>query len=479
MKKLNLNIKINHKITIFSLATLLFIYLLYLSIPSLYNSGRVQKALSEEIMNEFDLNISLSSDISYRILPLPHFVIRDSKLYNFNSKVSKQLGEFKKLKVYIYQGNFFNKENIKIKKLAIEKGNFYLKKDDWPFFKKYLNKILSPKNISIKNSKLFYNDKKNNPVLIQAIKDLNLVYLKSVNENSLNLNGEIFKIPYKLEWSKNFTTENKFLKFNLNKIELDFINKNIIKDKKKINENIINILNSKFVTNYEIKDDIIFFKSDKSRIKNTPISFDGTIELKPFYLDLKVNAKKFDLKYFFKNSFWLNEIINSKFFENENFNGKILINSDKVRSNFFNDISLSLNFEEGNVNLNNSILSDGKIGTIKIFNSEFILKDGKVFVDTTTRLNVDNLNNFYKNFFIPKGKRKKFSFIDFKSEFDTLNGDFKIYKISFYDEKNKKINLQEIDEFIEMNIDKKFNYVNPIGFKNYFNKLLKIYYLDG
>ena len=82
MKKLNLNPKITNKIIFLSIATLVFFYLLYLSIPSLYNSGRVQKAISEEIMSEFDLNISLSSDISYRILPMPHFIIRDSKLFN-------------------------------------------------------------------------------------------------------------------------------------------------------------------------------------------------------------------------------------------------------------------------------------------------------------------------------------------------------------------------------------------------------------
>ena len=59
MKKLNFNLKINLKIVIFTFATLVFFYLLYLSIPSLYSSGRVQKVLSEELLSEFDLNISL------------------------------------------------------------------------------------------------------------------------------------------------------------------------------------------------------------------------------------------------------------------------------------------------------------------------------------------------------------------------------------------------------------------------------------
>ena len=79
MKKFNFNINpnfnINTKVIIFGVSTLIFIYLLYLSIPSLYKSGRVQKVLTQEILSEFDLNISLSPKITYRILPTPHFSI--------------------------------------------------------------------------------------------------------------------------------------------------------------------------------------------------------------------------------------------------------------------------------------------------------------------------------------------------------------------------------------------------------------------
>ena len=68
MKKFNFNFNpkfnINIKFVIFGISTLIFIYLLYLSIPSLYKSGRVQKVLSDEILSEFNLNISLSPDIT-------------------------------------------------------------------------------------------------------------------------------------------------------------------------------------------------------------------------------------------------------------------------------------------------------------------------------------------------------------------------------------------------------------------------------
>ena len=81
MKKYNFNFRYNHKIAIFSLSAVFFLYLLYLSIPSLYDTGRVQKVFNEKFLTDFNLNISLSTDISYRILPQPHFLIKDAKLF--------------------------------------------------------------------------------------------------------------------------------------------------------------------------------------------------------------------------------------------------------------------------------------------------------------------------------------------------------------------------------------------------------------
>ena len=115
MKKFNFNFNpkfnINTKFLIFGISIIIFVYLLYLSIPSLYKSGRVQKVLSDEILSEFNLNISLSPDITYRILPTPHFSIKDSKLFYSNSNINNEIGELKEIKIFISQSNFFNKDS--------------------------------------------------------------------------------------------------------------------------------------------------------------------------------------------------------------------------------------------------------------------------------------------------------------------------------------------------------------------------------
>ena len=69
-----------------SFISLLFIYLFYLLIPLLYDKTWLQTKIERKLLNEFVVNLSTSADISYRILPAPHFVIRDSKILVNNDK---------------------------------------------------------------------------------------------------------------------------------------------------------------------------------------------------------------------------------------------------------------------------------------------------------------------------------------------------------------------------------------------------------
>ena len=145
MKKINFNFRYNHKIGIFTLSSIFFLYLLYLSIPSLYDTGRVQKVFNDKFLTDFNLNISLSTDISYRILPQPHFLIKDAKLFYNKSKLPHEIGQIKELKIFISKKNFFTKKNVEILKVELNKSNFFLMKNDFIFFKKYLNKKFSKK----------------------------------------------------------------------------------------------------------------------------------------------------------------------------------------------------------------------------------------------------------------------------------------------------------------------------------------------
>ena len=97
----------------------MFFYLFYLSIPVLYDKTWVQNNIEKWLLKEFKLDFSISSDVSYRILPSPHFLIKDSKLFKNDNDKPNTLADIKNLKVFIGQGNFFDKDKIILKYVKI------------------------------------------------------------------------------------------------------------------------------------------------------------------------------------------------------------------------------------------------------------------------------------------------------------------------------------------------------------------------
>ena len=95
---------------IITVISILFAYIFYLLIPLLYDKNWVKNKIVSKLNTEFNISLSNSFDISYRILPKPHYLIKDTKT---------TLAEIKRLNVYIGQNNFFNKESTTINEVVI------------------------------------------------------------------------------------------------------------------------------------------------------------------------------------------------------------------------------------------------------------------------------------------------------------------------------------------------------------------------
>ena len=96
----------NLSLSVILFVSLLFLYLFYLSIPSLYDKGRLQKDLSTKLINEFYINFSISSEINYSILPSPYILIKNAKIFNDDVNNPKEIVQIKELKIFISQKNF-------------------------------------------------------------------------------------------------------------------------------------------------------------------------------------------------------------------------------------------------------------------------------------------------------------------------------------------------------------------------------------
>ena len=477
MKKINFNIRYNHKITIFGLSSLFFLYLLYLSLPSLYDTGRVQKVLDDKLLRDFNLNFSLSTDISYRILPQPHFFVKDAKLFYKKSKIPHEIGEIKELKIFISKKNFFNKKNLEILKVELNKSNFFLMKNDFIFFKKYLNKRFSKKKLIIKKSKFFLNDDKKNIIFIYTIGKTLFNYDLGEDINYLSTKGEIYKIPFKLNWSNNFKTKKKITKINTKKISIDSFNEaNFIEGKYEY-ENILDLFSSRFKTDYKFLDNSLVFKSKKSLIKSTPIKYNGSINFKPFNFQINIDSKKFNFSYLWKNLYLINELISTKLLLNQNLYGKINIFSEKITANkYFNKINIIINFKEGEINLNDTVLYSDRFGELSIYDSKLLSSVGETTLSAKLKLKIKNKNFFYSNFLIPKKNRKEINNLIFDVDFKLNDYSIIIKNIFFQEENSNKVkNFDVVDQIILNNKQNGYDYFNPILFRKFIKEIIVAY----
>ena len=97
------NFKLNYLIFFISLIS--FYYLIYLSFPGILHNKSDQNYLTDELKKQYGLEFSLTPEITYSILPKPHFQINDVIIFNNNNNFQKEIAQVKKLRVYLYQKN--------------------------------------------------------------------------------------------------------------------------------------------------------------------------------------------------------------------------------------------------------------------------------------------------------------------------------------------------------------------------------------
>jgi hypothetical protein len=254
----------------------LFLYLFYLSIPTLYDKTWVQKTIENKLLDEFKINFSISSDISYEILPSPHFTVKNAKIYK-DQESQNELSEIKKLKIFINQKKFFNKKNIEIKKVIISEANFLIYENDILFFSEFIKDNISKKKIFIKDSNLFFRNSVDKKLKsIAEIKNLRIflnqknffdkekvIFKKIViNDTNFSLNISDFKV---LNKNKNINFSNKKIHINNSNV---FFKDNI--------GDVISII--------KIKNGILFF--DEKKLLNL-FSLKGEVFNLPFTFDFK------------------------------------------------------------------------------------------------------------------------------------------------------------------------------------------------
>ena len=461
-----------NKVLIF-LISILFLYLFYLSIPSLYNKGKLQKDLSDKLLSEFKINFSISSEINYSILPSPHFLVENAKIFDDDQNLPKEISQIKKLKIFISQKKLFDQKNIIINKVLIQDANFSIQKKHLKFFNDYKVNKFSEKKLFIKKSNIFYKNKDNEAVALFLLQDLELSYDKKKSLNKIKSNGTVFNVPLTINWNKNFKDKKSFSLFKSKKLMLEMKNTSFTKGDNKIIENDILSLNNKISSIVELKKNSINFFSNKNKIKNNSLVYKGKINLEPFDFQLGIDLEKINIDKLLSPNFLFLELLKTDLLFNKNLSTSISLNSKKITKNkLFDSCKIIFNINNGKIDLNKSSLISKKIGSLNLSNSQIRLIDKKLKFRGSFNFDIKDQKEFYRIFLIPKVNRTSVQKIYFDLEADIFENRLKIYNFAI-NEKNSELN-DSIEIFLK-NYGKNIKIDNWIDLKNLTNLIFKSY----
>ena len=317
--------------------SLLFFYLFYLSIPVLYDKNWVQKNVENLLLEEFKTHFSFSSDISYRILPSPHYLVKDSKILKKDNK-TVSLATIKTLKVFISQKNFFDKKKLSLRYIILYNSDFTLLPNDLKLLRNNTNSKISNKKIEINKSNIFFKNDLDEIISIIKISQGLLFYDEENLLNLLNFKGEAFNKPFNFNYNRKFDSlGSEEISVIIKALKLDIFNiYNFEKNNTGKGKNIISFLNSKIDTNYKFENDIIIFKSTKSKIKKTKIIYNGELSIDPFGLNLNIDWNNHDIYKFFNHDSILNTLIKTKLLFNKNISVNVsLTTGPNLKDKFF------------------------------------------------------------------------------------------------------------------------------------------------
>ena len=408
---------------IITIIGILFIYIFYLLTPLLYDKKWVQNKIVSNLSTEFNINLSNSFDISYRILPKPHFLIKDTKT---------SFAEIKNLKIFISQNNFFNKDAIEIREVVIEEANFSLSNDNFNMLYKNSDDKFSKKKIKILNSNIFFKNIVKEVISIIKISRAFLFFDEKNLLNLFDLKGEIFNIPFQLKYQNILDVEKK-IEIKAPDLNLKVINKIFKTDENSSNSiNNILILSSSIKMRYNIKDQIIIFQSEDSRVSNSKLDYTGRLSINPFDLYFKVDVVDYKISNLFKSNSIIDEFIRSGLLFNENISVRTLINiKSRIKNEIFHDAKIVIKILNGRINFDNSLFVNNDIGLLKITNSDLFLENDKLILKTDLSIDIKNTDKLFSFLKTSKKSRKDIKDIRFSIIYDFLSNqiEFKNIKI--------------------------------------------------
>ncbi len=451
----------NNKLVL-SIAILVILTLSYFLIPTVYNKDSIKQEIKNQILNKYNINIKFNENITYSLLPRPHFISKNLSIIKGDNKI----GNVKNFKIFISIDKLFFFKNFETRNLVLDKTDFDLNKKDLEFFYNLLKIPPSNNEIIIKNSNIFFKDKNNETLFINKISNSKFYYDSRNLENIFFSKNKLFNTPYTLTIKNDKFNKDLHLEFHSKKIRLNVDTKINYRDLIKKGSLEILFINRNTSLDYEISKNDLSFSSD-----GNSNNYDGFIDFKPFYLKTNINFQGLSVKDFFKQDTVLINLIRTGIFKNENLNANVNLKvNDITNIDELNNLLLKINFEDGKINLSNSNILWKEDLKINLSDSFVNYDENGVNLIGKMILDFKDLDNFYSSFQVNKNDRKKIKQIqlDFIFNFERQEVTFDNIKI----DNKPNVNIQEFIDKFNSNKKKVFN---KITFKNFVSDFFRSY----
>ena len=329
------------------------------------------------------------------------------------------------------QGNFFDKEEMKIKKIIINGANFSLLRSDLKPLNKFKRKKFSNKKIKINNSNIFFKDNLGEIISIIKIDKMILFFDDEKLSNFINLKGEVFNESFIFELNnRNDSKKYEEINFNSKLLRLNIYNKSF-KEKEMISgKNSISFLNSTINTKYNFKEKLIIFKSDNSRLNNSQVNYSGELSVNPFNFDLNINLNNHKISKLFSFNPILIELIKSGLLFNDNISVDTSVYIDSnINNEIFQNAKINFNIVNGKIDFNKTRFVNDDVGSLQFNNSNLFLKNNELVFNSNLLIDIKNSEHIFSFLNTAKSSRKNFKNILINFDYDFLKKKIKFNSV--------------------------------------------------
>ena len=201
-------------------------------------------------------------------------------------------------------------------------------------------------------------------------------------------------------------------------------------------------------------------------MKNSNIHYKGKLSSEPFDLMLDINLEKYDLSKLLSGDSIISEFLKSKILFNENISARIVVNIDANQNDeFFKSSIINFNINNGKINFNETKLSNKKIGSLNIEDSQLLFENNQLIFNADILLDIPDSNNLFSSLQTPRKSRKqiKTMFINLDYNFFTKGLNINNLKIDNNESNNKMMDvIHQFNNSSEYNLNKSRRMLNQL-----------------